>query len=122
VKLLLDSCVWGGAKHDLEGRGHDVVWAGDWSEDPGDEAILERATREGRILVTLDKDFGELAIVRSIKHAGIVRLVGFAARQQGTMCHEIVSRYGEELAAGALATVRPGQVRLRPAIPLAPEE
>jgi hypothetical protein len=43
--------------------GHDVVWAGEWHEDPGDEEILERAHVEGRILVTLDKDFGELAIV-----------------------------------------------------------
>jgi len=40
-----------------------MVWAGEWPEDPGDEEILERAHVEGRILVTLDKDFGELAIV-----------------------------------------------------------
>jgi len=37
---------------------YDVVWAGEWPEDPGDEEILERAYLEGRILVTLDKDFG----------------------------------------------------------------
>jgi len=64
VKLLLDSCVWGGARADLQARGHDVVWCGDWEADPGDEAVLEAARVEGRILVTLDKDFGELAIVR----------------------------------------------------------
>jgi len=58
VKVLLDSCVWGGAKGELATRGHDVVWAGDWPEDPGDDEILERAQREGRVLVTLDKDFG----------------------------------------------------------------
>jgi hypothetical protein len=45
--------------------GHDVIWAGDWSDDPGDEAILARASEERRVLVTLDKDFGELAIVRA---------------------------------------------------------
>jgi hypothetical protein len=57
-----------------------VVWAGEWPEDPGDEAILATALAHGRILVTLDKDFGELAIVRDASHAGIVRIVGFAAR------------------------------------------
>jgi predicted nuclease of predicted toxin-antitoxin system len=43
VKLLLDACVWGGAKKFLESRGHDVVWAGEWLEDTGDREILKRA-------------------------------------------------------------------------------
>ena len=42
----------------LEGAGHDVVWTGSWEADPGDEEILAHAVREGRVLVTLDKDFG----------------------------------------------------------------
>lgn len=46
----------------LEAAGHDVVWVGDWDRDPGDREILFQARSEGRILVTLDKDFGELAI------------------------------------------------------------
>jgi predicted nuclease of predicted toxin-antitoxin system len=50
VKLLLDACVWGGAKQYLEGQGHDVVWAGDWPEDPGDREILERAHNEAVFL------------------------------------------------------------------------
>ncbi len=29
MKLLLDTCVWGGARKDLEAFGHDVVWTGD---------------------------------------------------------------------------------------------
>jgi predicted nuclease of predicted toxin-antitoxin system len=60
---------------------HDVIWTGDWSEDPGDDEILAHAHREGRILVTLDKDFGELAIIRAVPHRGILRLVNIAARQ-----------------------------------------
>jgi hypothetical protein len=39
--------------------GHDVTWAGHWNDDPGDHEILSRADAEG----TLDKDFGELAIL-----------------------------------------------------------
>jgi hypothetical protein len=34
------------------------------------KAILGRAHREGRVLVTLDKDFGELAVVRRQPHPG----------------------------------------------------
>ena len=68
MKALLDTCVWGGARAVLEAAGHDVVWAGDWPVDPGDDEILARAHREGRVLVTLDKDFGELAIVHQRPH------------------------------------------------------
>ena len=49
MKLLLDSCVWGGVRDALVASGHDVVWTGDWDEDPGDDEILalpiERAGR-----------------------------------------------------------------------------
>src|SRR5271157_4749229 len=64
MKLLLDTCIWGGAADELRMRGHDVIWSGDWDEDPGDEEILTTALAQGRILITLDKDFGELAVVR----------------------------------------------------------
>jgi len=49
MKILLDTCVWGGVVQELRTAGHDVIWAGDWKEDPGDEEILERAHREGDI-------------------------------------------------------------------------
>ena len=81
MKLLLDTCVWGGAIRILEAAGHDVVWTGHWPEDPGNEEILEKAHDEGRILVTLDKDFGELAIVKGKLHSGILRLVNLSAKQ-----------------------------------------
>jgi predicted nuclease of predicted toxin-antitoxin system len=82
VKLLLDACVWGGTRSVLQEAGHDVVWVGDWASDPGDEEILAIAHQEDRVLVALDKDFGELALVQRMPHCGIVRLVSFCSRQQ----------------------------------------
>jgi len=73
MKLLLHTCVWGAAKKNLESSGHEVVWTGDWSKDPGDEEILARANNDSRILVTLDKDFGEIEIARGRSHSGILR-------------------------------------------------
>ena len=91
----------------------DVVWSGDWPEDPGDEEILARALVEGRVLVTLDKDFGELAIVRELPHAGILRLVGLSALQQAEMTLRVLETHSDELAAGAIITAEPGRLRLR---------
>lgn len=114
MKLLLDTCVWGGAKRELADRGHDVIWSGDWPEDPGDEEILAKAYDEQRVLVTLDKDFGELAIVRGLAHCGIVRLVNIAAKRQATICSSVLTRYATELQVGAIITVTETHVRIRP--------
>ena len=49
MKILLDTCVWGKAKEKLAHEGHDVVWAGDWAEDPSHMEILQRANKENRV-------------------------------------------------------------------------
>jgi len=90
MKILLDTCVWGGVVQELMAAGHDVVWAGDWPEDPGDDEILERSHREGRVLVTLDKDFGELAIVHERPHSGIIRLVNLDELVKSRQTHGCV--------------------------------
>jgi len=87
---------------------------GDWQEDPGDEEILARAHSEGRVLITLDKDFGELAIVHGVPHSGILRLVLFPAKQQGSVVVWILARYGGELASGAILTADSDRIGIRP--------
>ena len=49
MKILLYTCVWGGVCKELQAAGHDVIWAGDWPEDPGDDEIIKRAHQEGRV-------------------------------------------------------------------------
>lgn len=114
MKLLLDTCVWGGPADELRVHGHDVVWTGEWPMDPGDEEILRFAGAEGRVLVTLDKDFGELAIVMGQAHSGILRVADFAARQQGRVIQKVLLSHGSELLAGAVITALPGRLRIRP--------
>lgn len=114
MKVLLDACLSPFAKLHLESAGHDVVSAADWDEDPGDAAILARAHHEGRVLVTLDKDFGELGVLRQAPHCGIVRLVNLRAVQHGPITADVLSRHADDLARGGIATVEPGRVRIRP--------
>jgi predicted nuclease of predicted toxin-antitoxin system len=114
LKVLLDTCLSPLVKTHLKSAGHDVISAADWDEDPGDAAILARAQQEDRVLVTLDKDFGELGVLRQAPHCGIVRLVNFRAARQGPLLVEILSRHGEELAQGAILTAEPGRIRIRP--------
>lgn len=115
MKLLLDTCVSPRTRAALEAAGHDAVWVGDWNTDPGDAAILEFARRESRILITLDKDFGELAVAFGQPHSGIVRLVDMHPAEQASACESVLSRHGDELAVGAIVTFVRGRIRLRPA-------
>jgi predicted nuclease of predicted toxin-antitoxin system len=116
--VLLDACVWGAASEVLRAAGNDVECVADWRTDPGDEEVLARAHAAGRVLVTLDRDFGELAVVRGVPHSGIVRLVAVSAREQGAACLQVMERYGAELAQGAIVTLEPGRIRVRPPEPL----
>jgi len=113
MRFLIDSCVWRPVVDQLRAAGHDVDAVHEWAGDPGDDAILECAAEERRVLVTLDKDFGELVFVMGAEHEGIVRLVDVRARDQGQALLDVVARYREELERRALVVVSPNRVRIR---------
>lgn len=96
-------------------RATHVKWCDTRRQDPGDEPILAIAHAEARVLVTLDKDFGELAVVWGLPHHGIIQLVSIRARYQGVYCCHLLSAYGDQLQDGALVTASEKNVRIRPA-------
>jgi predicted nuclease of predicted toxin-antitoxin system len=102
------------AKAALLGGGHEVEHVGDWPADPGDAAILAHAAERRTIVITLDKDFGELAIVRGVPHCGIIRLVDIRAADHGPTSALVLRRYGAELLQGTIITVEPTRTRVRP--------
>jgi predicted nuclease of predicted toxin-antitoxin system len=113
VKLLFDSCMSPVVADELRAEGTDVVWVGDWPRDPGDPAILAQAYREGRVLITLDNDFGELIVARKHPHVGLVRLVDVPLAETTATCRQVVSFYARELAEGAIIVVEKGRTRVR---------
>jgi predicted nuclease of predicted toxin-antitoxin system len=113
VKILMDTCVWGGNRNEFSSAGHDVVWASDWPKDPGDKEILSRAYKERRVLITLDKDFGELAIVQNQPNCGIIRLVELASRYQVVVCLEVLKKHSRDLGKGAIITATRDRIRIR---------
>jgi predicted nuclease of predicted toxin-antitoxin system len=50
----------------LRERGHDVVWVREARPDATDEQVFAWARREGRTIMTFDKNFGELAHGRGV--------------------------------------------------------
>jgi hypothetical protein len=61
MRLLADENFPGAGATALRRLGHDVSWIGEVMRGASDIAVLDLATRERRIILTFDKDFGELA-------------------------------------------------------------
>ena len=113
MNLLLDSCVWGGVKQELLREGHDVVWMGDAAQDPGDHEVLAQAVAQRRILITLDKDFGELIFLGKQSHCGVIRLVEIPSREQGAIILRVLATLASELEHKALITANTKRIRVR---------
>lgn len=60
MKFLVDECTGTSVVTCLRDEGYDVVAVVEVIPEADDEKILERAVSEGRIVVTNDKDFGEM--------------------------------------------------------------
>jgi predicted nuclease of predicted toxin-antitoxin system len=115
VRLLLDSSIWGPTATALQAAGHDVDWVGDWPSDPGDRVILERARADSRVLITLDNDFGELAVRQGVAHSGLIRLALTPVTLEAEVCLAALAAFGAELVTGAIVTATPRRMRVRPA-------
>jgi predicted nuclease of predicted toxin-antitoxin system len=75
LRILANENIPGDAIMLLRQRGRDVVWIRTDSPGASDDASLARAVAQQRLLLTFDKDFGELVFHRGQKAScGIVLL------------------------------------------------
>ena len=58
----------------LKSSGFDIIWVKKVAPGKPDIQILEIANRQKRILITLDKDFGELVFKEKLATAGVILL------------------------------------------------
>jgi predicted nuclease of predicted toxin-antitoxin system len=96
----------------LGNNGHDVVEAQTLGPDPGDRALLELAESENRVLITMDKDFGELIYLRRVSHAGLIRLPDVRVARRIEMIKELIDQYSDALEDRAIVTIQGGRVRV----------
>jgi predicted nuclease of predicted toxin-antitoxin system len=61
MRLLANENFPASAVDALRARGHDVAWVRTDAPGSSDRQVLARAAAEDRLLITFDKDFGELA-------------------------------------------------------------
>lgn len=74
--------------------GHDVLWIAEECPSVRDEYVLDLAVRESRVLLTQDKDFGELAFRRGLPatSGGRAPSLGADSEPSNRACKEGVQR------------------------------
>jgi predicted nuclease of predicted toxin-antitoxin system len=114
MKFLLDVCASSRALRTLlSDLGHDVLSALDRDPRASDEALLALAMQEARVLVTEDKDFGELVFVHRLPHPCIIRFVDMHVEEKIAAMRELLERHADAIRDGAFIVVTRRRIRIR---------
>jgi predicted nuclease of predicted toxin-antitoxin system len=97
----------------LRDTGHDVATVADVAPGADDHVIAALADSQNRVLLTEDKDFGQLAYATARSKSGVI-LIRFPAHARSALAGAIVAVVTElaDRLLGAFAVVEPGRVRL----------
>lgn len=117
MRLLAHENFPGAAVSALRSLGHDVAWVKTHAPGIGDREVLAWAIRDERILLTFDKDFGELA-----RTSGLPPTCGVVFRIPVPAPGDVGRRLADVIGArsdwtGHFAVVEPGRVRMRLQMP-----
>ena len=115
MRFLANENFPGAAVAALRAHGHDIVWVRTSAPGISDPDVLAWAARENRILLTFDKDFGELATGSALPPAcGVVllRIPMPTPGEVGQRLAELIVRRDDW--AGHFSVIEPGRVRMRP--------
>ena len=114
MNLVADEGVDSRIVTQLRQDGHSVLYIAEMAPSISDHVVLNRANAEGALLLTEDKDFGELVFRQSLVHAGVVliRLAGLSSQMKAAMVSAVFRDHEAEFA-DAFSVISPGIVRIR---------
>ncbi|MBF0351645.1 MAG: DUF5615 family PIN-like protein [SAR324 cluster bacterium] len=99
IKFLMDIGVGKKVEAYLKEKGFDVKNIRDLDPKMPDEKIIQIAAMEHRIVVTMDKDFGELVYHSSIVHSGVLllRLEDAGSERKVQVVQNIIENHSKQL-------------------------
>lgn len=115
MRWLADECVDAGLVARLRADGHDVVYMAEIASAANDIQVVARAHQDGRLLLTEDKDFGELAFRRGQPVPGVVllRIDPMMRSLKAERLDAAIARFGDNLF-GRYMIVEETRFRSRP--------
>jgi predicted nuclease of predicted toxin-antitoxin system len=99
----------------LRANGHDVVWIRSDAPGSSDREVLAWAQRENRLLITFDKDFGELAFRFKLPSSSGIVLFRISTPSPAYVAHMTVAVLASRTDwVGHFAVVEDGRIRMTP--------
>ncbi|MEO8628064.1 MAG: DUF5615 family PIN-like protein [Betaproteobacteria bacterium] len=114
MKFIADESCDFAVVRGLRDAGYDVVAIAESSPGIDDLQVIAMAKLAERILITEDKDFGQLVYAAARQASGVI-FIRFPATARGSLSNVIlnlVEQRGEELF-GKFAVIEPGRIRLK---------
>ncbi len=95
---------------------HDVYAIAHHNRGAPDEVVLQIARERNAVLVTGDKDFGELVFRRRLIHRGVIllRLPGMDTDVKASVVATVIAHHEPEMVSG-FSVIGPSSVRIRSA-------
>ena len=114
MNLLADEGVDRQIVERLRQDGHEVLYVLEMERSLGDEDVLRHANERNALLLTADKDFGELVFRLGRPNAGVVlvRLAGLSPKIKGEIVTAVFRQHAAEMTQ-AFSVISPGMVRIR---------
>ena len=116
MKFLADMNIWPGAVRALRELGHDAIHLGEQGlQRLPDSKILDKAKREGRVVLTFDLDFGALLAAGPTSMPSVIlfRLRNMTPQSVTPRLFEILSVCQDDLESGAIVVVADAGYRVR---------
>ena len=115
MRLLADEDFSGRRSSRCARRGHDAVWMHETAPGQREAEVLHRAHAEGRVLLTFDEDFGELAYRQGLVASPGVILFR-ASFQSGSDAAQfiVLALEGRADWVGSFGVIEADRIRLRP--------
>jgi predicted nuclease of predicted toxin-antitoxin system len=114
MRFLADENFPGNAVAKFQAAGHDIVWVHTVTPGSKDEDILRLAAREQRIILTFDKDFGELARRAGLPASSGIVLFRVPMPTSADVGTTLLARISERADwGGHFSVIEPGRVRMR---------
>ena len=116
MQFIVDESAGTAVAEYLRSIGHDVSVVAEATPQASDQDILTKASTEERILITNDKDFGELIFRSGWSHHGVLllRLRNENSTNRVNVLKAVLEEYADRLA-GHFTVATESGVRIRPA-------
>ena len=99
----------------IRNLGHDVAWVHTDAPGSKDRDILQRAVAEQRVLLTFDKDFGDLAFQFGLPATCGIVLFRVVASSSAALANLVLAALQSRTDwAGQFSVVEPARIRMRP--------